>query len=289
VRAIVAAMSVSIATMAVAAGDKAVLVRFGNGEVLTEQDLSELLSRRVDMRQAGRNMWGVQAALRELALNRALVLEGTALGEPRNSGKESARFDDAYSLAVYKKLSPSCEPPADGAAARQFFDANPQVFSVPPMARLSRIMLPVGISLDGEPAMGWLMQQAQAVGSGGRKFDDVAERAAAVYKLDPQGDLGWVTLTDDVTILRALAAAKAGDMVGPVREGDFAYLFSVVAKRESRQLAWEDVAASAPNRMVRYCREQGSKQLQERLFAKYGVELDQAAIQGLFNRVDAKK
>jgi len=63
VRAIVAAMSVSIATMAVAAGDKAVLVRFGNGEVLTEQDLSELLSRRVDMRQAGRNMWGVQSLL----------------------------------------------------------------------------------------------------------------------------------------------------------------------------------------------------------------------------------
>lgn len=199
------------------------------------------------------------------------------------------RFDDIYSHTIYKKLSPVCAPPADAAATRQFFDANPQAFRVPPMARLSRIMVPVGAVLEGEPVMGWLLQQTQAIGTGARKLEDVAQLAATVHKLDPQGDLGWVTLTDDAMVLRALADAKPGDLVGPVREGDFGYLFYVAEKRESRQLAWDEVAASAPTRAVRYCREQANAQLQDRLFKKYEVVVDNAAIQGLFNRVKAKQ
>jgi hypothetical protein len=64
------------------------------------------------------------------------------------------------------------------------------------------------------------------------------------------------------------------------------YLFSVLGKREAQQLAWEDVAASVPNRAVRYCREQAAKQTQDRLFEKYGVVLEQSAIRGLFNKPD---
>ena len=285
-RALTAALGMCAAAAAMAdAGAKTdVLVRFVNHEVLTEQDLSDFLDRRIDMRQASRSAWGVKTALRDLALGRALVLEGEALGVPKAGGQEKKRFDEAYSFAVYKKLAPACEPPADTAAARQFFDATPQAFRVPPMERLERIILPVTKTIDGQHAGEWLMQQAQAIGSGTRKFDDVAKHAGEVYTLEPQGDIGWVTLTDEMTLLRALADAKAGDMVGPVHEGNFVYLFSVVAKREAQQLAWSDAAASAPSRMVSYCRQQGNKQLEERMFAKYGVELDDAAIRGLFNR-----
>lgn len=289
VRGALAALGFCMVSAAMAQAEKIVLVTFKNGETITQQDLADFFARRIDMRQASRSSFGVQAALQEIAMGRALVLEGEAMGERRREGKESARFDEVYSLAVYKKLAPACEPPADAAAARQFFDANPQAFRVPPMARVSRVMLPVEEVVDGEKAGAWLMEQAQSVASGKRKFDDVVERANTIYKLDPQGDLGWVTLTDDLSILRALGDAKAGDMVGPVREGNFVYFFSILDKREARQVAWEDVAASVPNRAVRYCREQSNKQLQARLFEKYGVVLDQAAIRDMFKRPDSQK
>lgn len=259
------------------------LVRLSNGETISRDDFSAYVERRVDLRASSRNVWGVQTVLREMATVRVLSLEGAQIGEPRQDGREEQRFDDVYAQAVYAKLLPVCAPPADEKASRQYFSDNPQAFRVPPMARLSRVILPASETLDGEPAAAWLMKEAEAVASGKKSFDDLVKQAEAVYKLNPQGDLGWVTLFDeDVSVLRVLATTKQGEMVGPLREGDFAYLFKVNEKREGRQLAWEEVAVSVPARAVSFCRQEGVKKVRSDLFAKYGVELDNAAIRSLF-------
>lgn len=278
-------LGLSFAAASAMAADEAdlVLVRLGGKEVISAQDLSDYLDRRIDLRPARRNAWGVETILREMALTRTLGLEGDAMGVPRRTEGDAMRFDDVYGLAMYKKLAPVCEPPADAAAARKYFDEHPKAFRVPPMARLSRIMLPASATVDGEPAMGWLFLRAQAIAGGTEKLEDVAEKAAAVHKLDPQGDLGWVTLTDDVKILRALADAKQGDLVGPVREGDFGYLFFVTSKREGRQLAWDEVATSVPKRALTVCHQEVSEKLRDTMFKKYSVEIDKKAIDELFS------
>lgn len=279
-----------MASTASLVGASETLVRFSNGETIGQDDLSVYLERRVDLRASSRNVWGVQTTLREMAMVRALALEGARMGEPRQEGKDSQRFDDVYAQAVYSKLVPACTPPADEAASRQFFKDHPRAFRVPAMARLSRVILPAAENLEGEAAAGWLMKQAEAVASGTKSFDDLVKRAEAIYKLDPQGDLGWVTLfEEDASVLRVLATAKQGEMVGPLREGDFAYLFKVDEKREGRQLAWDEVALSVPTRAMSYCRQEGAKKVREDLFKKYGIELDNAAIRALFVKQSAAK
>lgn len=283
------ALTVALSAASAARASEA-LVRFSNGETITQEDLSVYLDRRVDLRSSSRNVWGVQTTLREMAMVRVLALEGAQMGEPRQEGKDGQRFDDVYAQAIYTKLAPQCKPPADEAASRQFFKEHPQAFKVPPMARLSRVILPAAETLEGEPAAAWLMKQAQAVASGTKSFDDLVKQAESVYKLDPQGDLGWVTLfEEDSSVLRVLATASQGEMVGPIREGDFAYLFKVNEKRDGRQLAWGDVAVSVPARAVTYCRQEASKKVREDLFKKYGVELDNAAIRALFSKQSAAK
>lgn len=270
-----------------AQASSAVLARLNNGEVITEKDLSEYLGRRVDLRPVSRNSWGVENILREMAMTRVLLLEeGGALDQ---SGTSAYRFDDKSALPVHKKLMPLCTAPEDEKAARAFYDQNPNAFRVPPMVRLSRVMLPIKETVDGEAAVGWLLNQAQAIVRGKKTFDEAVQRASEVHKLDPQGDLGWVTLTDETQILRALADAKTGEMVGPVSEGEYVYFFRILGKRDARLLAWEEVSSTASGRAVRYCREQGAIELRDRLFKKYGVELDQAAIRALFNRHQSKK
>lgn len=279
-----------LAATASLAGASETLVRLSNGETISQDDFSTYLERRVDLRSSSRNVWGVQTTLREMAMVRVLSLEGARMGEPRQEGKEGQRFDDVYAQAVYSKLVPVCTPPADEAASHQFFKDHPQAFRVPPMARLSRVILPATENLEGEPAAAWLMKKAEAVASGKQSFDDLVKQAEAVYRLDPQGDLGWITLFDeDASVLRVLATTKQGEMVGPLREGDFTYLFKVNEKREGRQLAWEEVAVSVPTRAVSFCRQEGVKKVRNDLFTKYGVELDNAAIRALFLKQSAAK
>jgi len=284
----VAVLAVSL--MASVAGAAESLVQFANGESISQDDLSTYLERRVDLRASSRNVWGVQTTLREMALVRALVLEGASRGEPREEGKENQRFDDVYAQAVYTKMAPTCKPPSDETAARQFFKDHPQAFRVPAMARLSRVILPAVEVVEGEPAAAWMMKEAQEVASGKKAFEDMVKQAEGVYKLDPQGDLGWITLfEEDASVLRVLASAQEGEMVGPLREGDFAYLFKVNEKREAQQLTWEAAAVSVPTRAVTFCRQEASKKIREDLFKKYGVELDGAAIRALFAKQSAAK
>ena len=275
-------MCVAAATASLA-GASETLVRLSNGETISQDDFSAYVEKRIDLRASSRNVWGVQTVLREMATVRVLSLEGARIGEPRQEGREEQRFDDVYAHAVHTKLLPVCAPPADEKASRQYFSDNPQAFRVPPMARLSRVILPASETLEGESAAAWLMKEAEIVASGKKSFDDLVEQAEAVYRLDTQGDLGWITLFDeDASVLRVLATAKQGEMVGPLREGDFAYLFKVNEKREGRQLSWEEVAVSVPARAVSFCRQEGAKKVRSDLFAKYGVELDNAAIRSLF-------
>ncbi|MGP1691086.1 MAG: peptidyl-prolyl cis-trans isomerase [Giesbergeria sp.] len=263
--------------------ESAVLASFSNGETITEQDLTQYVGRRVDLKAAARNVSGVITVVQEMALARALTLEGESAGVSRRSEGGDDRFDDVYALTIFKTLSPLCEAPKDKAATREFYDKNPKAFTVPTTVRLARIILPVAARIDGEHAGTWLMNQVQAIGAGSQTFADAASKADKIYKLEVQGDLGWVMLNDENLILRALADANQSDIVGPVKDGEFVYLFQIVAKKSSQIAPWKDVSAIASQRAVSYCREQGRADVQHRMFQKYGVQVDEKAVRGIFN------
>lgn len=267
--------------LSVTAADRP-LAKLSNGETLSDQDFGAYLNRRVDLKPLARNFWGAESALREMLMTRVLVLEGLRLKEPFRGGEPPERFDDAYAHVVYQKLVQTCSKPADEAASRKFYDQHPEVFTAPATARLARVMLPITEKIDGVPAMAWLMSQAEAMAKGTTTFDQVAGKVQAIYKMEPQGDLGWVNLTGNVTVMRALISAKPGEMVGPVRDGDFAYLFLLGEKRESRVMKWDEVKNSAANTQVVSCRERANKDLSEKLYKQYGVVIDENAIKAIF-------
>lgn len=276
-----------VALTSVCAETSSPLARMANGETISEQDLSDYLARRIDLRQIARNSLGVEGVVQEMALTRVLVLEGERLKLPRKSSEAPwQRFDDVYGLAVYKNQAPTCEAPADEREARKYFDSHPEAFVVPAQARLERIILPAASDIGGSSAMAWLQDQARAVIQGKRKFALVALRAKGEYSLDAQGDIGWVTLDGDHTLMRALQTVKAGELLGPVQDGDFVYLFSVVQKREPRQLSWEEAKSFAAPRAVAYCRQEAQSRIRSEMFKRYGVEIDRTAIRELMARAN---
>jgi hypothetical protein len=255
------------------------LVRMVNGEVISRQDFWSYVTGRADLRSLVRNSYGAEEVVREMALTRVLNLEGESLGVVRlNSEVANKRFDDVYGLAVMERQVSTCVRPADEADARRYFDEHPQAFVVPPTARVLRVMLPVKQQIDGKPVMDWFQAQAQAVADGKLGFDDIVARAQADYVLEAQGDLGWIRLEGDNEIVDALRKAKVGNMLGPVRDGEFGYLFLIVNRREQRQLTWNEVKSFAATRAQEHCRNAGQEKVRNELFRRYGVEIDREAI-----------
>ena len=257
------------------------LVQIGSVESITKEDLSAYVARRVDLRSVVKSEWGLKMALTEMAETRVLVLEGLRIGEPRAERPGDERFDDVYALAVYRKTAPKCEKPADEQDARRYFEAHPEAFTLPVQMRLSRVMISAKSNIDNMSAEVWIGLQARAIASGATSFDKVAERARHLHSLDAQGDLGWVLMSEEVPLLRAIASANPGEMVGPVQEGDYWYLFSVLGRRDARQLKWEEVSKQVPTRAVQYCTAQARSQKREEMFKRYGVKFDDQAIRAL--------
>ncbi|MHC2995905.1 hypothetical protein OA56_00175 [Tepidiphilus sp. HLB4] len=217
-----------------------------------------------------------------MVFTRLLVREGQARGVERKSSADE-RFDDVYALAVFNTLAPACEKPKDEAEAKAYYEQHPEAFQVPPRARVARIALKVDDKVGDEPAFGWLLMQATAIASGSKRFEDALADAQKVRPNERMGDLGFIELSDRAPIVKAIASAKAGDLVGPYRDGDYVYLFKVLEKREAQRLPWEQVRVHAATRAVEYCREQARTKVHDELFARYQVRLEEDAIRQAAN------
>lgn len=259
------------------------LASLSNGEKITAADFGVYIDRRIDLKPTVRNFAGAKAALEEMAVTRVLTLQGGELNIPRVAERKDQKFDDVYAHAVYQKIVPQCQAPKGEEERRAYYDKNPAAFTLPTSVRLSRIILPKEAKIENEAPGLWLFNQVQLLGAGKIKFSDIAKEADKVYQIDPQGDLGWVALDGDDRILKALASANEGDLVGPLAEGDFVYLFQINGKRASAVLPWEQAATFVESRAVSYCRQQEHNKLRDKLFQKYGVQIIDANIQKMFD------
>lgn len=260
------------------------LAEFSNGEQITVEDMNEYVAKRIDLKGLVHSAFGVESVVKEMAMTRALVLEGQYLKIEAPSGRSITRFDDIYALAVYQKLAKLCVAPESKEERRSYYESNPDAFRVSATARLGRIMLPASATINGRTSNETLLGWAQEISAGSANFQKFAQEAEKYYALDPQGDLGWVTLNDEMPIMRALVASRQGDLVGPVRDGEYLYLFLVAAKHESRQLSFDEVDLEIPLRAISYCRKNEKDKITGQLYKKYNIQLNKANINGASSR-----
>lgn len=263
-----------------------VLVRVGQQEVIRASEVRAYARRRADLRALLNTPTGQALLIEEIAMTRALVLEGERRQEPR-AGEPAPgidpRFDDVYALAVYRKVAGECKAPGSEAEARQYYDAHPQAFQLPAQARIERIILPKDSTLDKFPAEQWLGLQARAVATSNARFEALIKRAADAAPGLRQGDLGWVRLegAEHQPVLGAVQSAGKGGLVGPLVEGDYVYLLQVIDWRDAQVLPWEIVKHQVSTRAVQYCRETQRQTVKRELFGRFGVVIDDKALRAL--------
>lgn len=259
-----------------------ILATLSEGELITERDYLSYIQRRADLRTLARSFWGARSAVEEMAVTRTLMREGERLGVARDDRPQGLRFDDVYADRVYRALVKECQRPTDPAEAKKYYDRYPDAFILPAQARVLRLMVPVNANIDNESSLGWLLRAAQSIASGSSSFDDWASKASVIYPSEKQGDIGWILLGDASSIMKAIDDAKVGDVLGPVREGDFIYIFRVLDKRSAQKLTWDQVSGFAATRIVEHCRESERKRVIKELFERYDVRINSVAIRELF-------
>ncbi len=259
-----------------------VLVSFSNGEKITKTDLKNYVSRRADLVLTLRSLHGVKNALQEMSFTRVLVLEGLERSIPNKSKVPDDRFDDIYGVDVYKTITKPCIEPKNSTEKRQFFEEHPEVFRVPPTARLERFMLPIQESIEGLDAKSKMAEWRSQWLQNNTSLGEIGSSASKIFNLEVQGDIGWINLSDEVPLMRAVALARKGEMVGPVVDGDFVYLFFIADKHEGRQLTWEEIESDIAQSALSYCKKSTKNDLELRLFEKYGVKLSSQNIDKFF-------
>lgn len=261
-----------------------VLASLGSGEIITKTDLQKYVGSRIDMGGAFKNTFSVESALEAMILTRVLVLEGMELSMPRLK-KEALdeKYDDQYGYFVFRKLSASCLPLQNKEEEKAFFQNNPDLFVLPTSARLIRFMLPADQPVEGVNAVELMMNWRNAWLNRELSLEQIAAKAAKIYNIEVQGDIGWIQLFDEIEIMRPVKLAKAGEMLDPVTEGDFVYLFYVVDKRAGRSLQWAEVEGHVSQKAVSSCAKKNADEIKSRLYKKYGVTIYKDNIKKLFS------
>lgn len=265
------------------AADEGVLAELAGDVKITKNDLENYVRKRIDLSGTFKNYYTVENSLNEMILTRLLVSEGMERSVPRAENfRSDEMYDDIYAWAVYKVIAEKCISIENDEAGFIFFRNNPSAFRINSSVRLYRYMIPNKHELDGRDAKAKMTEWAKSWSQGTMTLDEISLRSADIYNTEVQGDIGWVQLSNEIDIMRAVDSAKVGELVGPVEEGGFVYLFFVAAKRDARQLDWGDVKDHVNKIALEYCARENSKKIKQSLFQKYNVKINKQNIVRLF-------
>lgn len=261
-----------------------VLASIGGVENITKDDLRKYVEKRVDMAGTFKNSYAVENSLNEMIFTRLLVLEGVEKSIPRAETKAmDDRYDNQYGFSVFRTLSVPCLPLKDKAEEKKYFDEHPEVFRVNTTVRLFRYMLPKKQANEPFDATEKMMEWAKGWSSEKMTLDQIGAEASKFYNIEIQGDIGWIQLSNDVQIMRGIDSAKTGELVGPVAEGGFVYLFYVAGKHEARQLQWGEVNNQVSEMAVSFCARRNSENIKNNLYSKYRVNINKENIKKIFS------
>lgn len=248
--------------------DNPVLVEV-NGESFRLQDLRNYVARHPLMRGYMGSQAGIRMVIDDMVNHRLLQLEGQRRGIPLHDGERHE--DETYVMRVREQLVKRCELP-DAAAARTFYDTHPELFTSPAYGRISRVYLPEGQRIQDQSAYDFLLAQAKAMHEGQFRFDDLITTIRPLLPKDAKiGDMGFLPLAEDNPLIKALATAEIGSIVGPFVSDGNVYLFQLTQRHEPELTPWSKAEAEAPKIAQDACRREAFQALRTEMIRHFPV------------------
>ncbi|AXK40401.1 peptidylprolyl isomerase [Crenobacter cavernae] len=203
-----------------------------------------------------------------------LVLHQLLLQKAKESGLDTSNEGQAVGELLDKELQFT---PVDEAAARAFYDANPEQFSQGDSAVASHILFPLG-SGDELAAM---LAKAKAEGvlveaqADPARFADLAREHSTCPSGKQGGDLGQFGRGQMVPAFeQAVFGTEAGQIAPQLVETQFGYhIIQVNDRQDGGQVAFEEIK----DRLQQYLNQMASRQAMHEYLSKL---VDAAKIEG---------
>lgn len=253
------------------------------GESFRISDLRTFIQKRPAVSAQALTAEGIREAVAEFVDSKVFRHEGVRLGISSDPGIPVD--NDGYYFKVQFATIEKCPTPSDD-EARRFFDANPARFATPAFVRVARVALRESDSIDGEPATLAIAAMLAKVRSGEMSFSDVVARAGEAAKAEgaalEMGDLGFIQLRREEIaandMLRKLAEAKSGELIGPVTQDGHVFAFEVLDRREPVLFTWDGARNDAKRQLVRECQRKNLQAKRAELYARYQVTMHEAVV-----------
>ena len=196
-----------------------------------------------------------------------LYREALALGLDKNDDEVRRRVVEKMSYLSQDLADPAPSSPAD---LRAFYDANPQIFTVPPLVSFDQVFLSPaerGEKLEADAAT------ALAALRSGKAADEIGDHTPlrAAYDDAPRDQIR--VLFGDA-MADALFSIPPGDWTGPYRSDFGLHLVRLRSRSEARLPPYEEIATRVAEEFGAQRRREANEAAYGRMRAKYDVVVE---------------
>lgn len=250
-------------------------------------DLRAFVAKRPHYRANIATRAGLNELVYEMLDAKLFRMEGERLGIQPPPGVKLE--DDGYYFTVQYASIERCVAP-DEVALKAFYDANTFLFSTPALVRVSRVIAPASVTIDGLSAEAFLRNAAIDVGADPARFEALVSKVSAALPVSAgveirQGDLGFQQvppvehLANDFE--RKLLKAVVGEVIGPIVTGESVVLVKISDRREPVITPWPQAREDVSRTMLRACGDEKRWKKRRELYERYQVVVHEDVIRAL--------
>lgn len=204
---------------------------------------------------------GPMKILDDMIKMQVLKLEGERIGQPNHG--EMAGGLAGFAISVKQRLAPRCEDGSEEEVHRYFL-SNPQAFSTPLFLRLNRYGIRTSPETK-EAVEQQLAKEAEQLRLEKTSFVALAQHSDDDVSKAKGGDIGFVADSDlNNPVMTRLRKMAVGEVVGPIYQGNMAFIYQVTDRREPVAARYEEIQKD----VVAAQRDACSKERTDKLFAE---------------------
>ena len=263
-------LAIGIALFAVAAWRGQSISAGGERIVVTAQQVAQARAAAAVLQGREPTPAELDALVEPTIRDEVLYREALVLGLDVNDDEVRRRLIEKMAYLTQDLADPA---PSSAEEVRQFYDANPELFTIPSLVSFDQVFFSPGMrgdTLEADAAAGLIALR------GGRALADVGDRTPLRESYDDAPREQVAVLFGDA-LADALFGAAPGEWGGPYRSDFGLHVVRLRSRSDARLPPYDEIAARVAEEFGAQRRREANERAYQEMRARYDVVVEQPA------------